>query len=381
MGSRALLPAVCLLAGFLGPTIGGEAAAVTSTFPADGASDVALDAAIEVRWDRPPQPGDDRKPLRLITLAGEEVSGHLVGRGRRAVLRPEGGLAPREFYELVVADGDGTTSVFFESGSPTPVLPAPTAATTGSEVTLSVRHPGAGGAWRYRWRPGDGSGWQEGAAEPVFTWEYEEPGHYLVQVEAVRGEDRRIATTGLTVHPPLGDVRPQASSPIVYDAARRLGGPLDGFDTPTLKGVWETPPYLHDGSAPDLAATFDRTRGDSAHGAVAGLERSELADLLAFLRQIDEDEPGFEAPPAVRLEATDGPAAFRVETGDLLGDVERVELLRATGDGAEVITAVDGPGRLSWDDAPPGTHRVHARVAFAGGVVTTTAPVPCTVEP
>ncbi|MCA9713549.1 MAG: PKD domain-containing protein, partial [Myxococcales bacterium] len=29
----------------------------------------------------------------------------------------------------------------------------------------------------------------------------------------------------------------------------RLGGPLLGIDTPTLNGVWETGPYLHDGSA------------------------------------------------------------------------------------------------------------------------------------
>ncbi|MCB9778121.1 MAG: hypothetical protein H6742_06125 [Alphaproteobacteria bacterium] len=29
----------------------------------------------------------------------------------------------------------------------------------------------------------------------------------------------------------------------------RLGGELDGLDTPTLRGLWETAPYLHDGSA------------------------------------------------------------------------------------------------------------------------------------
>ncbi len=32
----------------------------------------------------------------------------------------------------------------------------------------------------------------------------------------------------------------------------RAGETLFGIDTPTLLGVWETPPYLHDGSAPTL---------------------------------------------------------------------------------------------------------------------------------
>jgi DNA-binding beta-propeller fold protein YncE len=40
----------------------------------------------------------------------------------------------------------------------------------------------------------------------------------------------------------------------------RLGGALTGIDTPTLRGVWATAPYLHDGSAATLADVF-RTSG------------------------------------------------------------------------------------------------------------------------
>ncbi|MEM9555977.1 MAG: Ig-like domain-containing protein [Acidobacteriota bacterium] len=36
----------------------------------------------------------------------------------------------------------------------------------------------------------------------------------------------------------------------------RLGGPLPGFDTPTLLGLWNTAPYFHDGSAPRLEDVF-----------------------------------------------------------------------------------------------------------------------------
>ncbi|MCG8459718.1 MAG: hypothetical protein MI919_25840, partial [Holophagales bacterium] len=35
-------------------------------------------------------------------------------------------------------------------------------------------------------------------------------------------------------------------------SGQRLGGPLTGIDTPTLLGVWNTAPYFHDGSAPEL---------------------------------------------------------------------------------------------------------------------------------
>src|SRR5690349_8463178 len=39
---------------------------------------------------------------------------------------------------------------------------------------------------------------------------------------------------------------------IKASSGKRLGGTLTGIDTPTLKGVWDTAPYLHDGSAATL---------------------------------------------------------------------------------------------------------------------------------
>ena len=41
----------------------------------------------------------------------------------------------------------------------------------------------------------------------------------------------------------------------------RLGGALPGIDTPTLRGVWSTAPYLHDGSADTLDDVFRTTGG------------------------------------------------------------------------------------------------------------------------
>jgi YVTN family beta-propeller protein len=63
----------------------------------------------------------------------------------------------------------------------------------------------------------------------------------------------------------------------------RLGGPLTGIDVPTLRDVWATAPYLHDGSAPTLEAAV------RAHkGIVVG--DGDLANLTQYLREIGRDE-------------------------------------------------------------------------------------------
>ena len=51
----------------------------------------------------------------------------------------------------------------------------------------------------------------------------------------------------------------------------RAGGPLFGFDTPTLLGVWETAPYLHDGSAPTLRDVLTTRNPSDLHGYVSSL--------------------------------------------------------------------------------------------------------------
>lgn len=55
------------------------------------------------------------------------------------------------------------------------------------------------------------------------------------------------------------------------------------FDTPSLRMVWSTAPYLHDGSAPTLLDVLTtRNRGD-LHGRTSHLSASEISDLIAFL--------------------------------------------------------------------------------------------------
>jgi len=66
-------------------------------------------------------------------------------------------------------------------------------------------------------------------------------------------------------------------------SGQRLGGPLTGIDIPTLRDVWTTPPYLHDGSAPNLAAAIQ------AHSGVS-VAAPDLPKLVAYVEQIGGDE-------------------------------------------------------------------------------------------
>ncbi|RYZ01928.1 MAG: DUF1929 domain-containing protein [Myxococcales bacterium] len=67
-------------------------------------------------------------------------------------------------------------------------------------------------------------------------------------------------------------------------SGQRASGPLLGIDVPSLRDVFATAPYLHDGSAKTLADAV------AAHRGVA-LSESDLSSLVEFLRQIDGSEP------------------------------------------------------------------------------------------
>ncbi len=53
------------------------------------------------------------------------------------------------------------------------------------------------------------------------------------------------------------------------------------FDTPTLRGLWMSAPYMHDGVAQTLEEVLTRT--DPVHSVAGSLTRQELEDLIAFL--------------------------------------------------------------------------------------------------
>jgi DNA-binding beta-propeller fold protein YncE len=70
------------------------------------------------------------------------------------------------------------------------------------------------------------------------------------------------------------------------DSGGRLGAPLDGFDTPSLVGLWATAPYRHDGSATTLRDVFIGEDAGEAHD-LSALAPETLDDLLAWLLSLE----------------------------------------------------------------------------------------------
>lgn len=77
-----------------------------------------------------------------------------------------------------------------------------------------------------------------------------------------------------------------STTPLLHDvgtisaaSGRRLNGPLTGIDTPSLRGVFHSAPYFHDGSAATLSEVLARH--------AAQLSPADRADLEAHLRAID----------------------------------------------------------------------------------------------
>ncbi|MDI1312732.1 putative Ig domain-containing protein [Prosthecobacter sp.] len=90
-------------------------------------------------------------------------------------------------------------------------------------------------------------------------------------------------------------------------SGKRLNGALTGFDVPTLRGLWATAPFLHDGSSATLADAV------TAHQGVT-LNPTDLANLVAYLQQIDNAPVSAPLPVTVEL-ATAAPASVSAPFG------------------------------------------------------------------
>ncbi len=74
--------------------------------------------------------------------------------------------------------------------------------------------------------------------------------------------------------------------------------PLPAFDTPSLLGLFDTAPYLHDGSAPALRDVLTIRNPVDRHGRTADLEEHELDALIAFLVSLPGGEVDTPVLPA-----------------------------------------------------------------------------------
>jgi cytochrome c peroxidase len=84
----------------------------------------------------------------------------------------------------------------------------------------------------------------------------------------------------LECHPP-----PLYSDLQAHDVGTATAGEKIGsaYDTPSLRGLYGSEPYFHDGSAVTLLETLTRPSPGSEHDLTALLTDSELQELLHYL--------------------------------------------------------------------------------------------------
>ncbi len=117
---------------------------------------------------------------------------------------------------------------------------------------------------------------------------------------------------------------------IKSSSGMRLGDTLVGLDVPTLRDVWATAPYLHDGSASTLEAAVQAHNG-------LGIGGSDAARLAAYLREIGSEEGA--APLTGSIGSIWPPTALPID--DTLNDGTALNLgTKFRSDLAGLITAI-----------------------------------------
>ncbi len=106
--------------------------------------------------------------------------------------------------------------------------------------------------------------------------------HFLTPAEARGKVIFESAATGCSdCHPPPLYTDQQVHDVGTADAHGEWFGPF--IDTPTLRFLYDSPPYMHDGSAITLLDVLTTANPADEHGATSHLTEQELADLVAFL--------------------------------------------------------------------------------------------------
>jgi DNA-binding beta-propeller fold protein YncE len=161
----------------------------------------------------------------------------------------------------------------------------------------------------------------------------------------------------------------------------RRGKPLRGIDTPTLKGIWQTAPYLHDGAAGTLEDVLGSRNPYDLHGTALNIQ--QVDQLVAYLKQIDDSEPGFTTEiQAIALNQSIMDVKYNVGESITLeatiaprgGPVLDVAFYAVLNSEIDSLIAIDRYGEdgwhIYWDNIPGGQHGLYTVATYEDGHTT-----------
>jgi len=156
-------------------------------------------------------------------------------------------------------------------------------------------------------------------------------------------------------------------------SGKRIGETLTGIDTPTLRGLWETAPYLHDGSAATIMDVLTSANNNNLHGFTSLLSETEKQQLSAYLNQNDNLEPAAPEPIAPLVITSpannssfqkSNPVYLSVEVAPRVGLVSKVVYYA---NDAMIGEAFSAPYGLTWGSSQAGNYAIKAEAHYTNG--------------
>jgi len=109
--------------------------------------------------------------------------------------------------------------------------------------------------------------------------------------EAERSQGEALFTsagcTGCHAGPAFTDGLAHDVGTLTEASGQRLGAELTAIDTPALRGLWRSAPYLHDGSAPTLRDVLTTSNPADQHGTTTPLSDPQLTTLERYLHSLN----------------------------------------------------------------------------------------------
>ncbi len=160
-------------------------------------------------------------------------------------------------------------------------------------------------------------------------------------------------------------------------SGNRLGKTLVGLDVPTLRDVWATAPYLHDGSAATLKDVLTTQNPGDAHSAASALSAYEMDQLVAYLKQLDGSERGIPNDRLLHMASpTDGVNITTSDPVDLQinSNIEGITKVVYYADDEEIATSDTAPFSGQWQPIIWKEYHLFAKVFYNQGKTASITP-------